>query len=131
MDWSPPGSSVHGLSQARILEWVPASFVINSHPVCTAGHSGQYLLGNRAVTPGRGALPGARAKAVKALLPPLPHSTLKDSPPGPEEVSVCLLTAPHCQPGTCSPRSWGWGIPRPLLCSSQSFCSACGTVSRA
>ena len=68
MDWSLPGSSVHGLSQARILEWVPASFVINSHPVCTAGHSGQYLLGNRAVTPGRGALPGARAKAVKALL---------------------------------------------------------------
>ena len=22
MDWSPPGSSVHGISQARILEWV-------------------------------------------------------------------------------------------------------------
>ena len=23
MDGSPPGSSVHGISQARILEWVP------------------------------------------------------------------------------------------------------------
>ena len=22
MDWSPPGSSVHGISQARIMEWV-------------------------------------------------------------------------------------------------------------
>ena len=22
MDWGPPGSSVHGVSQARILEWV-------------------------------------------------------------------------------------------------------------
>ena len=22
MDWSPPGFSVHGISQARILEWV-------------------------------------------------------------------------------------------------------------
>ena len=22
MDWSPPGSSVHGIPQARILEWV-------------------------------------------------------------------------------------------------------------
>ena len=26
MDYSPPGSSVHGILQARILEWVPISF---------------------------------------------------------------------------------------------------------
>ena len=26
MDCSPPGSSVHGVSQARILEWVAISF---------------------------------------------------------------------------------------------------------
>ena len=26
MDWSPPGSSVHGIFQARILEWVAISF---------------------------------------------------------------------------------------------------------
>ena len=26
MDCSPPGSSVHGISQARILEWVVISF---------------------------------------------------------------------------------------------------------
>ena len=26
MDCSPPGSSVHGISQARILEWVTTSF---------------------------------------------------------------------------------------------------------
>ena len=26
MDHSPPGSSVHGISQARILEWVAISF---------------------------------------------------------------------------------------------------------
>ena len=26
MDWSLPGSSVHGLLQARILEWVAISF---------------------------------------------------------------------------------------------------------
>ena len=25
MDWSPPGSSVHGISQARIMEWVAIS----------------------------------------------------------------------------------------------------------
>ena len=26
MHWSPPGSSVHGISQARILEWVAISY---------------------------------------------------------------------------------------------------------
>ena len=26
MDCSPPGSSVHGISQARLLEWVAISF---------------------------------------------------------------------------------------------------------
>ena len=32
MDYSPPGSSVHGMSQARILEWVAASFSRGSSP---------------------------------------------------------------------------------------------------
>ena len=26
MDYSPPGSSVHGISQARVLKWVAISF---------------------------------------------------------------------------------------------------------
>ena len=26
MDWNPPGSSIHGIFQARILEWVAISF---------------------------------------------------------------------------------------------------------
>ena len=26
MDYSPPGSSVHGISQARIVEWVAISY---------------------------------------------------------------------------------------------------------
>ena len=32
MDCSPPGSSVHGVSQARILEWVTISFSTESSP---------------------------------------------------------------------------------------------------
>ena len=33
MDYSPPGSSVHGILQARILEWVAISFSrATSHP---------------------------------------------------------------------------------------------------
>ena len=26
VDWGPPGSSIHGIFQARILEWVAISF---------------------------------------------------------------------------------------------------------
>jgi len=29
MDCSPPGSSTHGILQARILEWVAISFSVN------------------------------------------------------------------------------------------------------
>ena len=32
MDCSPPGASVHGISQARILEWVAISFSRGSSP---------------------------------------------------------------------------------------------------
>ena len=32
MDCSPPGSSVHGISQARILEWAAISFSRGSSP---------------------------------------------------------------------------------------------------
>ena len=33
MDYSPPGSSVHGILQARILEWVAISFSRGSSPL--------------------------------------------------------------------------------------------------
>ena len=46
MDCSPPGSSVHGIFQARILEWVATSFFRESsqtrnqtHVSCFAGES--------------------------------------------------------------------------------------------
>ena len=46
MDCSPPGSSVHGICQARILEWVAISFSRESsqprdptHVSCSAGRS--------------------------------------------------------------------------------------------
>ena len=37
MDCSPPGSSVHGISQARILEWVAIPF--SRGPPCTRGQT--------------------------------------------------------------------------------------------
>ena len=33
VDHSPPGSSVHGISQARIVEWVAISFSRGSSPI--------------------------------------------------------------------------------------------------
>ena len=33
MNCSPSGSSVHGITQARILEWVAISFSRQSHPI--------------------------------------------------------------------------------------------------
>ena len=41
MDCSPPGSSVHGISQARMLEWVAISF---SRGVCPTQRSNPGLL---------------------------------------------------------------------------------------
>ena len=38
MDWSPPGSSVHGILQARILEWVVMSFSRGSSPPSDRTH---------------------------------------------------------------------------------------------
>ena len=32
MDWGPPGSSVHGILQARILEWIPIFFLRGMFP---------------------------------------------------------------------------------------------------
>ena len=33
LDCSPPGSSVHRIPQARILEWVPFNYLILCHPL--------------------------------------------------------------------------------------------------
>ena len=64
MDCSPPGSSVHGISQARILEWVAISFSRGSsqprdltHVSCLAGRffttlpPGKPILNKTTVTP--------------------------------------------------------------------------------
>ena len=55
MDWSPPGSSVHGILQARILEWVtipyprgasqPRDWTHTSYDSCVAGGLSLGLLG--------------------------------------------------------------------------------------
>ena len=44
MDCSPPGSSVHGILQARILEWVAISFFRGSFPPRDQTHRSRQLL---------------------------------------------------------------------------------------
>ena len=34
MDWSPPGSSIHGIFQARVLEWDAIAFSNYTHYYC-------------------------------------------------------------------------------------------------
>ena len=42
MDWSPPGSSVHGILQARVLEWISTAFSRgSSQPRDRLGTAGQ------------------------------------------------------------------------------------------
>ena len=54
MDCSPPGSSVHGILQARILEWVTISFFRESsqskdQPEFSALHSDSYHLSHQEI----------------------------------------------------------------------------------
>ena len=67
MDCSPPGSSVHGISQARILAWAPISFSRGSSPPKDQTH----------------ASPIGRHQQVDSL--PLSH----------QESPTSILTTPH------------------------------------
>ena len=42
MDWSPPGSSIHGIFQARVLEWGAIAF---SSGHCLSGGKNPWLPG--------------------------------------------------------------------------------------
>ena len=43
MDCSPPGSSVHGISQARVLEWVAISFSRGFYQTCISCLAGRFF----------------------------------------------------------------------------------------
>ena len=45
MDCSPPGSTVHGIFQARILEWVAISFkeCSNYHTIALISHTSKIM----------------------------------------------------------------------------------------
>ena len=43
MDCSPPGSSVHGILQARVLEWGAIAFFEQVHTAATAAAAAKLL----------------------------------------------------------------------------------------
>ncbi|CAN0429404.1 unnamed protein product [Rangifer tarandus platyrhynchus] len=55
MDCSPPGSSVHGIFQARVLEWGAIAF---SGPCGSAGKESACSAGDLGLIPGLGRSPG-------------------------------------------------------------------------
>ena len=72
MDYSPPGSSVHGISQARILEWVAISSSTGSSP-----HRDQTWMSCLA---GRFFTTGSPGKPMRCLLQILETSGLSPWP---------------------------------------------------
>ena len=72
MDCSPPGSSVHGISQARLLEWVAISFSRESSQAKDQTHSpalaGRFFTteppGDPAQDPARSNLIGLAKKLI-------------------------------------------------------------------
>ena len=92
MDYSPPGSSVHGILQARILEWVAISSSRGSSPPKDQTHvsvssalPADYLPGG---SDGKqsvcnagdlGSIPGSRRPFGEANGYPLQYSSLENS----------------------------------------------------
>ena len=98
MDCSPPGSSVHGIFQARVLEWGAIAFsdyslrdMLPSHPhgdpVRTALLSAALQMGSRGLE--RSALPGAHSRVVGPELRPKHGSLWPQLSLGNPAASVC------------------------------------------
>ena len=58
MDRSPPGFSVHGILQARILEWIAVTFSRGDFPGGSVGKVSVYNVGDPGSIPGSGRSPG-------------------------------------------------------------------------
>ena len=93
MDWSPPGSSVHGILQARILEWVAISF-----------SRGSSQPRNGLPFPSQGDLP---SPGIKHGSPALQADSLPSEPPGAplalQFSSVQFISVAQSCPTLCDP----------------------------
>ena len=76
MDCSLPGSSAHGISQARILEWIAISFSLLSHPGNPHSSVGKESACNAGDL---GSIPGLRRSPGEGKGYPLQYSGLDNS----------------------------------------------------
>ena len=112
MDCRPPGSSVHGISQARILQWVPFPSLGDPpnpgiKPMSPALAGGFYIT----EPPGK---PILWRPQTKSWLPSLPQNTVTTGKPRLHLVSLLAPEWPlvcHC-PNSSQVRQWG---PRPSI----------------
>ena len=97
MDCSQPGSSVHGILQARILEWVSIFFSRGSswprdwtHDSWVSCFAGRFLITMPPGTPTPGDLPNS---GIKPRSPALQAESLPAEPPGkPKNTGVGSLS---------------------------------------
>ena len=105
MGCSPPGSSVHGILQARALEWVTISFSVSCigrqiffyH--CTTGEAGD--------SQEEGSVPGLGRSPRGGQGNPLQHSCPENSTDRVHreaDTTERLNRSPHPNPRHCSPR---------------------------
>ena len=85
MDCSPPGSSVHGILQARILEWIAIPFSRGyCQPRNRTGVSSLQVDSLLSESPGKTRLPIIPAAAAKSLQScPTLCDPIDGNPPGP------------------------------------------------
>ena len=72
MDCSPPGFSVHGILQARILEWIAVTFSRGDFPGASVGKVSAYNVGDP------GSIPGLGRSPVEGNGNPLQYSCLEN-----------------------------------------------------
>ena len=111
MDCSPPGSSVHGISQARILEWVAISFSMMFS--CFTWKKLAKLLPNLLWKPGfqklwSGSSQGGYIQQWRRILTPPPSPSHRMGEDGHESDRIaycCLVTELWLT--LCDPMDWG------------------------
>ena len=112
MDCSLPGSSIHGVFQARVLEWVPLpkakkpTWCVSSERVTTVGNWDSVSLGTLWKATEKTCLrhDSPRVKKSKILIPQLPSLSDEAWPPG--MATVVPLQSP-CGQAVQAPYHWG------------------------
>ena len=119
MDCSLPGSSIHGILQARVLEWVAISFSRGSSQPrdrtqvsCTAGRRSTV----RATSHSWGSKCLCSPSVLAFYSPPSPTSTLHSGPPSPKQQLLKMdLRSPEKKPWVTGYPTFGTECPISLL----------------